>query len=137
MDVNALVHRIFDEIVNNGDLEVVDEIFTEDFLDHGATGEASGREALKANIAQFRAAVPDLCCEVENLFSEGDWAAWVVRTTGTHAGDGLGVPATGKAFETVSANIGRFRDGRAAEHWSEQGMMSMLAQIGVLPAPGA
>jgi hypothetical protein len=37
----------------------------------------------------------------------------------------------------VSANIGRFRDGKAAEHWAEQGMFSMLVQLGVLPGPTA
>ena len=58
------------------------------------------------------------------------------RLAGTHTGEGLGFPATGKACETVSANIGRFRGELAAEHWSEQGMLPMLMQLGLLPAPG-
>ena len=81
--------------------------------------------------------LPDVRCEVRNLFAEGDLVGWTVHTTGTHTGDGLGFPATGKSFETVSANIGRFRDGQAVEHWAEQGMFPMLVQIGMLPAPGA
>jgi predicted ester cyclase len=72
---------------------------------------------------------------VENVLVDGDLAGWTVRTTGTHTGDGLGFPATGKSFSTVSANIGRFRDGQAAEHWSEQGMLPMLMQIGVFAPP--
>jgi predicted ester cyclase len=86
-------------------------------------------------VAQWRSAVPDVHCEVSNVILDGDDAAWLVRTTGTHTGDGLGFPATGKPFETVSANIGRFRDGMAVEHWSEQGMLAMLAQVGILPMP--
>lgn len=74
-------------------------------------------------------------CEVENVVADGDLAGWVVRTTGTHTGGGLGFPATGKSFETVSANIGRFRGDLAAEHWSEQGLFPMLLQIGLMPAP--
>lgn len=62
--------------------------------------------------------------------------SWTVRTTGTHTGDGLGFPATNKSFETVSANLGRIRDGQAVEHWSEQGMFPMLMQLGVLPPMG-
>ena len=71
----------------------------------------------------------------QNVVTDGETAGWLVRTTGTHTGDGLGFPATGKPFETVSANLGRLRDGMAIEHWSEQGMLPMLVQLGVLPAP--
>jgi predicted ester cyclase len=136
-DVAAILRRMFDEIINEGNLDVADELFAEDFIDHGPMGDVQGREAFKGLVAQWRAAVPDVRCELENIFSEGDLAGWLVRTTGTHTGDGLGFPATGKRFETVSANIGRFRDGLAAEHWSEQGMLPMLAQVGLLPVPGA
>jgi len=71
----------------------------------------------------------------ENVVVEGELAGWLVRTTGTHTGEGLGFPATGKPFETLSANLGRFRDGLAVEHWSEQGMLPMLMQLGVIPLP--
>jgi len=64
-----------------------------------------------------------------------DNVAWLVRTTGTHTGDGLGFPATGKSFETVTANVGHMHDGKAVEHWSEQGMLPMLIQLGVMPVP--
>ena len=136
-DVAAILRRMFDEIINEGNLDVADELFAEDFIDHGPMGDVQGREAFKGLVAQWRSAVPDVRCELENIFSEGDLAGWLVRTTGTHTGDGLGFPATGKRFETVSANIGRFRNGLAAEHWSEQGMLPMLAQVGMLPVPGA
>ena len=134
-DVEKTLQRMFDEIINAGKLEVADELFAEDFVDHGPMGDVQGRAAFKALVAQWRAAVPDVHCVVENVVSEGDLAGWLVRTTGTHTGDGLGFPATGKPFETVSANLGRFRDGLAAEHWSEQGMLPMLVQLGVLPLP--
>ena len=74
-------------------------------------------------------------CEVDTVIAKGDLCAWLVRTTGTHTGGGLGFPATGRRFETVSANVGRLRDGRAAEHWAEQGMFPMLVQLGIIPVP--
>lgn len=135
-DVRETLGRMFDEMINNGRLEVADELFAEDFIDHGPMGEVLGREAFKGLVAQWRSAVPDVHCEVGNVVADGDLAGWVVRTSGTHTGDGLGFPPTGKAFETVSANIGRFSGGVAAEHWSEQGMLSMLIQIGLMPVPG-
>jgi predicted ester cyclase len=134
-DAKATLERMFQEVINEGKLEVADELFTEDFVDHGPMGDMSGREMFKGMVAQWRAAVPDVHCEVTNVVASGDDAAWLVHTTGTHTGDGLGFPATGKHFETVSANMGRFREGQAAEHWSEQGMLAMLMQIGFMPAP--
>ena len=136
MDGKELVRRIFDEVINQGQLDKIDELMSEDFVDHGPMGDMAGREAFKAMVATWRSAVPDVHCDVDNLIAEGDTVGWTVHTTGTHTGDGMGFPATGKSFETVSANIGRFRDGQAVEHWAEQGMFPMLAQIGMLPPMG-
>jgi len=134
-DAKTVVRRIFDEVVNQGRTDVLPDLFAEDFIDHGPMGDMKGRDTFAQLVQQWRSAVPDVHCEVENLFVDGENVAWLVRTTGTHTGDGLGFPATGKSFETLSANSGLFRDGKAAEHWSEQGMFSMLMQIGVIPAP--
>jgi len=130
-----MLERMFNEIINEGNLEVADELFAEDYVDHGPMGDMAGRETFKSMVAQWRAAVPDVHCELSHVIVEGDTAGWVVHTTGTHTGEGLGFPPTGKGFETVSANIGVFRDGRAVEHWAEQGMFPMLVQLGVMPAP--
>jgi predicted ester cyclase len=135
-DAKAMLERMFEEAINQGRIDVIDELFAEDYVDHGPMGDIQGRDAFKSVIVQWRDAVPDVHCTLENVFVDGDLAGWVVRTTGTHTGDGLGFPATGKPFETVSANVGRFRDGLAAEHWSEQGMLSFLGQVGVLPPMG-
>ena len=137
VDVGAVLRRMFDEIINEGRLDVADELFADDYVDHGPMGDLAGRDTFKQLVAQWRDAVPDVHCEVDTVLAEGDLCGWVVRTTGTHTGDGLGFPATGRKFRTVSANIGRFRDGQAVEHWAEQGMFPMLVQIGMLPTPGA
>ncbi|MDQ6911176.1 MAG: ester cyclase [Actinomycetota bacterium] len=136
-DIRATLQRMFEEVINNGRLEVADEVFADDFVDHGPMGDIYGREAFKGLVNQWRSAVPDVHCALENVIVEGDVAGWVVRTTGTHTGDGLGFPATNKPFETVTANIARFRDGVVVEHWSEQGFLSMLAQIGMMPPLGS
>ena len=135
-DVEGMLRRMFDEIINQGRLEVADELFADDYVDHGPMGDLAGREAFKQLVAQWRDAVPDVHCEVDTVVVQGDLCGWLVRTTGTHTGDGLGFPATGRRFETVSANLGRLRDGRAAEHWAEQGIFPMLTQLGLIPAAG-
>ena len=133
----ALVERMFDEIINQGDLDVADELFASDFVDHGPMGDMHGRDAFKELVAMWRAAVPDVRCTVENWFESGDMAGWNVRVTGTHSGEMMGIPATGRSFEYVTPNIGRFADGKAAEHWADQGMFQFLTQIGALPQAAA
>ena len=64
-------------------------------------------------------------------------AAWLVRTTGTHTGEMMGIPPSGRRIELLSPNIGRMRDGRAAEHWADQSMFQFLQQIGALEQAGA
>jgi len=134
MDPTTLIRRIFDDVVNQRNLDAVDELFAEDFVDHGPTGDLNGREAFRAFVGVWLSAFSDLHCEVSHIAVDGDLAAWLVHTTGTHTGDSLGFPATGRSIDTLSANIGRLRDGRAVEHWSEQGMFPMLQQLGIIPA---
>jgi predicted ester cyclase len=131
----TVVERMFTEIINAGDLDVVDELFAADFLDHGPMGEMRGRDAFKGLVVMWRAAVADVHCTVENWFESGEMAAWNVRVTGTHTGEMMGIPATGRSFEYVSPNIGRFEGGKATEHWADLGMFQFLTQIGALERP--
>jgi predicted ester cyclase len=137
MEPEQLIQRIFDEVINEGNLDAADELMTEDFLDHGPMGDMHGVQAFKDVVAMWRAAVPDVHCEVESLFSNGDMVAWLVRTTGTHTGEMMGIPPSGKRIDLVSPNIGRMRDGRAAEHWADQSMFQFLQQIGALDQMGS
>ena len=133
----ALVERMFDEIINAGNLDVADELFASDYVDHGPTGDLQGVAAFKQMVAVWRGAVPDVHCTVENWFESGDMCAWNVRVTGTHSGPMMGIPATGRRFQYVTPNIGRFADGKAVEHWADQGMFQFLTQVGVLEPPRA
>ena len=137
MSSEQLVQRIFDEIINSGNLDAADELMTEDFVDHGPMGTMEGVGAFKEMVAMWRAAVPDVHCAVESYFEAGELAAWLVRVTGTHTGEMMGIPPTGRRIELVSPNIGRIRDGRAVEHWADQSMFQFLQQIGALEQPAA
>ena len=127
-DAGSILRRMFDEIINEGRLDVADELFAEDYVDHGPMGECRTGDLQGDGraVARRRPGRP-------LRGRHGDRAgrrAPGSTDDGTHTGDGLGFPATGRRFETVSANIGLFRDGRAVEHWAEQGMFPMLTQIG-------
>jgi predicted ester cyclase len=74
-------------------------------------------------------------CQVYDLIAEGDRVAWSVRATGTHRGDFMGIPATGRRVHFDSLNIGDFRDGRAYRHKVVMDLPALLAQLGLQTGP--
>lgn len=130
-----MITRIFEEITR-GNVDALDEYFDESYVDHGPGIELRGRDAFKDSVRQWLGAFSERRVEVSNIIVEGDNAAWLVHFTGKHTGDTLGFPATGRSVDVVSASIGRMRDGKAVEHWSEQGLLETLQQLGVIPQMG-
>jgi hypothetical protein len=135
-DNKATILRMFDEIINRGKLELVDEVFRSDFKSRTPQGELD-REGFKQYVASWRSAFPDVHCEVDNLIQEGDRVAWSVRATGTHTGEFMGIEATGRSIDFESLNIGTFADGLAVRHWVLMDTMTVMAQLGVISPPGS
>ena len=133
---SQVIHRMFDEVINAGRLELVDELFAPEFVSHTAQGDMN-RDAFREFVRGWRAGFSDIHCEVSQLISEGDHVSWTVRATGTHDGPFNGIPATGKPVDFLSMNHGVLRDGQGVEHWLLLDMLTMLTQLGVIPAPGA
>jgi len=130
----AVVRRMFDEVVNNGRMELIDELFDPAFTSRTPQGDMD-REGFKAFVAAWRGAFPDIRCEVSQLTAEDDRVAWAVRATGTHEGDFQGIPATGRRVDFESLNIGQFRDGKAVRHTVLMDLQTMMEQLGVAVAP--
>lgn len=129
-----MVLRMYDEVMNQGKLEVVDELVTEDFLEHEAfPGLPPGREGVKAAMAMFRTGFPDLHMEAESVVASGEMVAARSTLTGTHEGEFMGIPATGKSVRVAVMDFLRFENGLAAEHWGLTDTMAMLQQLGVAP----
>jgi steroid delta-isomerase-like uncharacterized protein len=132
-DNKAVVRRMFDEVVNNGRTELIDELFDPAFTSRTPQGEMD-REGFKAFVAAWRSAFPDIRCEVSDLTAEDDRVAWAVRATGTHRGDFNGIPATGRRVDFDSLNIGHFRAGKALRHTVLMDLQTMMEQLGVAVA---
>ena len=85
----------------------------------------------------YTAAFPDLRMTPEDVLSSGDKVVVRVKATGTHQGDFMGVPATGRSIDVQLIDIVRFGDdGLAHEHWGVFDAMTMMQQLGVVPADG-
>jgi predicted ester cyclase len=129
-----VIQRMFNEIINEGQLDLVDELFDPGFTSETPQG-ALDRDGFKQYVVDWRQGFPDIHCEVDELIEEGDRVAWSVRATRTHTGHFMGIPPTGRTVDFDSLNIGEFRNGRAYRHKVSMNETKMMTQLGV--APGA
>lgn len=129
--------RFYEEIVNKGNLKLIDELVAAEFVEHEELpGMKPGREGLKDFFTMFRAAFPDLQFQVNDLVAKGDkvWAYITIR--GTHKGQFMDMAPTGKGIEIKGFDIIRLVNGKAVEHWGLTDSMTMMQQLGAIPMPG-
>ena len=121
---------------NTGDLSLVDEFYADYTMHSPGIPDVQGTEAFKGFVTMYRAAFPDIHFTIEDMVAEGDKVVWRATTRGTHRGDLMGIPPTGKSIVVSSTIISRFDNGKWAEDWVLIDMLGMLQQLGVIPAPG-
>jgi steroid delta-isomerase-like uncharacterized protein len=134
-----LARRFYEDVMNRGDLAVVDELLTADFVDHeeGPPGSPDGIDGVKFFVTTFREAFPDLQVTVEDTIESGDRLAIRATMRGTHDGDLMGVPPSGRHVELSMIDIVRVEGGRVAEHWGAADNLSLMQQIGAIPEEAA
>ena len=124
--------RVIEEAFSQGNLAVVDELISPDFIEH-QRGNESGPEGTKRLIRMLRSWVPDLTLTIEDIAVSGDlvWGRIVAR--GTHRGVVMGKPPTELPIRIDIIDIGRFVDGKMVEHWGVADTLAMMEQIGLVP----
>jgi steroid delta-isomerase-like uncharacterized protein len=135
-DYKAMAERWFAEVMSEGKVDVIDELCAQDYVEHDPfPGTSADLAGLKDSIGIIRSAFPDVQVSADDIIAEGDRLA--VRSTlrGTHDGDFMGIPATGKKVEVAGYDIVRFEDDKAAEHWGVIDAAGLMEQLGA--APGA
>lgn len=138
---NKAVFSRLDAAINSRDAEVIaksiDEIVAPDVLFHAPvpTG-ATGTQALKQVWAVLLRAFPDLHVAAEDVIAEGDKVVVRNTVTGTHRGEYMGVPPTGKPVIYNEIFIVRFAGRRIAEIWGVVDVLSQMRQLGLLPSSG-
>lgn len=133
LDANKqLILRFYDELWNEGNLDVADELVAADYVRHDLRpGEApSGPEGQKDVARRFRAAFPDIRLEVEAIVAEGDLvvARWTI--SGTHSGRWGDVAPTGRNVQFTGVNFFRIADGKIAEIWNVRDDLGLREQLG-------
>lgn len=134
MDHVATMRRAY-ELISTGGIDGFGALLADDFVEHEET---PGLEPTKDGVLQFfrmyRGAFPDLRMEPLDVLSSGDKIVARVRATGTHQGDFLGLPASGRRIDIALIDIIRFGDdGLAHEHWGVVDALAMMQQLGAIP----
>jgi steroid delta-isomerase-like uncharacterized protein len=131
----ATVRRMAEQVYNARQLDLIGEFFTEDFVSHTVGAPAiNGLEELRAGIAMALDAYADFKLSFDDVIAEGDKVAARWTSRGTHQGELLGVPATGKLITQEGMVFYRMVNAQIAEAWLHPDNLGLMQQLGVVPA---
>jgi predicted ester cyclase len=121
------------ENASAGNFDALDEIVTQDYVLHPE--EVRGADGLKEMVQGYRDALSGLSVTIEQQLTDGDYVTTRSTMRGTHDGDLIGTPATGRDVAFTMITISRCEGGRIVEEWELADVAGLLAQIGALPEP--
>jgi steroid delta-isomerase-like uncharacterized protein len=135
---NKATIRRFVDVVNTGDAELISETIDELLAPDAEIRtplpiEATGAQLAKELWARLLRAYPDLHITIEDMIEEGDKVVFRNTVTGTHQGEHMGIPPTGKSVSYNEIIIARLADGRIAETWAVVDVLSQMRQLDAIP----
>ena len=134
-DNKAAFIRMYDA-VNKGNNDAIDVLLADDFVNHeGGEPASEGREAFKQFQVYFASAFPDFHYQLDELVADDEYVAVHATVSGTHHGEFMGIPPTGKRAVWTGTAICHFVDGKIVERHHVADIGGMLVQLGVLPPP--
>jgi steroid delta-isomerase-like uncharacterized protein len=133
----VLVYRWYEEVWNKKREDVIDEMLSPDIVSFGLTDNpveaVIGTEAFKKYWRKMIRIFPDIQVAVESTIAEDDRVVARCSVHGTHLGEGLGVPPTGKKIHVTGVRISTFKDGKVIEAWNHFDYLAVYRQLGLLP----
>ena len=128
-----LIRDYFNEVWNKGNLDLLDDLLSPNYLNHSSSIPDSppGPLGLKPIITAMRNAFPDLHYTIQDLIITKDRIVARVKMTGTHTGDFFGTPPTNKKISVNQINIEYIENGRITEHWRITDENTMMNQLGL------
>ncbi len=137
LEENKAIVQRFGQVWSAGKLDIVDELAAPDLVvSYPALPEdIHGPEAFKQLLRDWYSAFPDVEASVDEVIAEGDKVAarWICR--GTHQGEFLGIPPTGRRVQLTGITIFRVADGKVVEERGEDDALGLMQQLGVIPQP--
>ena len=134
----ATARRVYDEVWGQGNLDLIDEVCTEDYVGHDPILGDTDREASKRAIEQYRNAFPDLKFEVDDVIADGDKVVVRWHATGTFENELMGFSPNHEPGQPIEGiGIDRFEDGKIAEAWGQWDTLQFMRDIGAIPQEAA
>jgi steroid delta-isomerase-like uncharacterized protein len=124
-----VIHVVFSEIWSKGNVELIHDLYADNFVGHFPAGTVHGREGVLARVIAHRTAFPDWTEEVEDTIVDRDRVAVRFTSRGTNLGDFLGHPPTGNRVEISEVAIFKLSGGKIVEQWVYPDMLSMQRQL--------
>jgi steroid delta-isomerase-like uncharacterized protein len=115
--------RYMEEAFNQRKFEVLDEIFSAELM-----------QRIGPSVIPFLTAFPDWHGTVDDIIAEGDKVVNRWTGHGTHLVELMGIPATGKPVTLTGITIFRIAGNKIVEEWTQMDQMSLMQQLGVIPA---
>lgn len=135
-DNAGIVRGFVDEVITKGKIEAAAKYAWEDVVEQvPLPGQGPGLEGLKDILRAMRAGFPDIVFAIEEQVAEGDKVASRFEWSGTHTGEFLGIPATGRPVRVWGIVIDRLVDGRIKDTRIIMDTLGLMIQLGVFPAP--
>ncbi len=131
----SLPRRSYEEIYNQGNLDVADEIYDENFVSHISPSDLKGTKGIKDFASMLRNAFPDLMFKIEDQIAEGDKVATRWTVTGTHKGEYMGVAPTGKFISNTGIALHRIANGKMVESWVSSDNLGVMQELGAVSLP--
>jgi steroid delta-isomerase-like uncharacterized protein len=123
------VRQLFEQVWNQGRLELLEAIAAEELVLHAGRNAVSGRATLRTIIGDFLTGFPDVKHRIEDLVIEGDRVVTRWRGMGHHRGSYDGIAPTGREIDYTGITIFRIAEGRIAEAWVNAEMAELLASL--------
>lgn len=130
----AIMYKFFDGIWNKADYSLIEKYVSPDMIQH-IPGEGNGVDGFMETVRKYHAGFTDMSLDIQDEVAEGDRVLHRWCWTCTHTGPFNGMPATGKRVTFTGMTLVRIKDGKMVEHWSNVDVVSLLMQLGVIPAP--
>ena len=131
----AVLRRQVDEVMNQGKVTVIDELFAPNIVQHApGAPDIVGLDDFRHFIVAYRTAFPNVRMTIEDLVAADDRVVARYTFRGTQQGELMGIAPTGKAVNVPGVAIARFAGGKIAEVWLSWDTLGMMQQLGVVPA---
>jgi steroid delta-isomerase-like uncharacterized protein len=129
-DANKALARQFFERISAGDLSAVDELVSDDYVEHEqVAGLASGKSGARQLFEMFHSAFDQAAVKVDDMIAEGDKVFVLARMTGTQRGEFMGIAATGNTIDVNVCDYFRIDNGTLIEHWGVMDAAGMMHQL--------